>query len=80
LPLYQTGVTLHKGPSLAYYLVTLTTVKLFWLLGTVAFFQALRFTGLDAEKRLLIALTLGVGSLFLLGRAHSTTTSSRARS
>ena len=64
MPLYRVGITLHKGISLAYYLVTLVTVKVFWLLGAIAFFELLRFTGLDEEKRLLGALALGVGSLF----------------
>jgi len=64
LPLYQMGITLHEGRSLAYYLITLMTVKIFWFFGTLAFFQTLKFTGLDAEKRLLAALILGAGSLF----------------
>jgi hypothetical protein len=39
-------------------------VKVLWLLGTIAFFKVLRFTGLDAEKRFFAALALGAGSLF----------------
>lgn len=65
LPLYKAGIRLHNGRSLAYYLITLAVVKVLWLLGTVAFFKLLRFTGIDAGKRLLAACALGVGSLFL---------------
>jgi hypothetical protein len=64
LPLYHLGARLHLGRSIAYYLVTLLTVKVFWLCGTVAFFRALRFTGLDAQRRFLASLALGVGSLY----------------
>jgi len=63
-PLYHLGVRLHEGPSLAYFLITLATVSLFWILGTLAFFASLRFTGMDPERRLLAALALGLGSIF----------------
>jgi hypothetical protein len=64
LPLYHAGFTLHQGWSTAYYLITLLTIRLLWLLGTVALFLSLRFTGLSEEKRFLVALALGVGSLY----------------
>jgi hypothetical protein len=64
LPLYHLGFVLHKGSSVPYYLVTLLTVKLFWLLGSVAFFYSLGFTGLDAERRLLASVALALGSLY----------------
>jgi len=64
LPLYDAGIALHLGRSLPYYFITLLTVKLFWLLGTVAFFFLLKFTGLDSEKRLLASCALGIGSLY----------------
>ena len=51
LPLYHLGLTLHEGGSLAYFLITLLTVSLFWILGTLAFFDSLRFTGMDPERR-----------------------------
>jgi hypothetical protein len=64
LPLYHLGFGLHENASVPYYLVTLLTVKLFWLLGSVAFFCALGFTGLDAEKRFLASVSLAFGSLY----------------
>jgi hypothetical protein len=63
-PLYQAGIGLHLGSSIPYYLVTLLTVRLFWLLGTLAFFSSLAYTGLDAEKRFLATVALGLGSLY----------------
>jgi hypothetical protein len=64
LPLYHLGFGLHEKASVPYYLVTLLTVKLFWLLGSVAFFCALGFTGLDAERRFLASVSLAFGSLY----------------
>jgi hypothetical protein len=63
-PLYHAGLGLHLGSSIPYYLITLLTVRLFWLLGTVAFFLLLAYTGLDAEKRFLASMALGLGSLY----------------
>jgi hypothetical protein len=63
-PLYHLGLTLHEGGSLAYFLITLLTVSLFWILGTLAFFDSLRFTGMDPERRLLAALALGLGTIY----------------
>jgi hypothetical protein len=74
-PLYHAGLGLHLGSSISYYLVTLLTVRLFWLLGTVALFGLLAFTGLDAEKRFLASLALGLGSLYF---SWSTTFNSHA--
>jgi hypothetical protein len=74
-PLYHVGIRLHLGSSIPYYLVTLLTDRLFWLLGTVAFFLLLGYTGLDAEKRSLASLALGLGSLYF---SWSTTFNSHA--
>jgi hypothetical protein len=63
-PLYHAGLRLHLGSSIPYYLVTLLTVRLFWVLGTVAFFFALAYTGLDEEKRFLASVALSLGSLY----------------
>jgi hypothetical protein len=63
-PLYQLGLRLHAGASLPYFLITLLTVSLFWILGTLACFASLRFTGMDPERRLLAALALGLGSIY----------------
>lgn len=62
-PLSGMGIKLHLGWNLAYYLITLLTVKLFWLLGLVAFFKALGFTGLTIGRRLWVTVALGVGTL-----------------
>jgi len=64
LPLYHLGFGLHRNASVPYYLVTLLTVKLFWLLGSIALFCALGFTGLDAEKRFIASVSLAFGSLY----------------
>jgi hypothetical protein len=64
LPLYHLGLTLHRDASVPYYLVTLLTVKLFWLLGSIAFFRSLGFTGLGARQRFLATVALALGSLY----------------
>ena len=63
-PLYHLGLGFHGHVRLDYFLVTLLTVSLFWILGTLAFFYSLQFTGMDPEQRLLAALALGLGSIF----------------
>jgi hypothetical protein len=63
-PLYHLGFRLHEGGSVAYFLITLLTVSLSWILGTLAFFYSLRFTGLDPERRLLAAVALAMGSIY----------------
>lgn len=65
VPLYALGFRLHLGYSVAYYLITLLTVSMAWVFGTLALYSALRFTDLDQESRSLVALALGLGSLFL---------------
>jgi hypothetical protein len=64
-PLYHLGLKLHGGNSLSYYFITLLTVSLFWLLGTLAFYQSMLFTGLDGERRLLAGVALGLGTIYL---------------
>jgi hypothetical protein len=63
-PLYHLGFKLHGGNSLPYFCITLLTVSLFWLLGTLAFFHSLKFTGLDGERRLLAGVALSLGTIF----------------
>jgi hypothetical protein len=63
-PLYQLGIQLHMGTNLAYYLITLLTVGVCWIVGALAFYDCLRFTGLDSERRLLATLALALGSLY----------------
>jgi hypothetical protein len=62
-PLHAMGLTLDEHWNLAYYLITLLTVKLFWWLSLVAFFKALGYTGLSEGRRLWITVALGVGTL-----------------
>jgi hypothetical protein len=63
-PLHQLGFSLINSNTVSYYLITLLTVTLFWLLGTLAFYHSLSFTGLDPERRLLASVALGFGSLY----------------
>jgi hypothetical protein len=64
LPLYHAGFQLHLGRGLAYYLVTLLTVKSLWLLGALAFFCCLEFAGLPAGACFIGSLALALGSLY----------------
>ncbi|MFT3860239.1 hypothetical protein [Micropruina sp.] len=64
-PLRAAGIELHTGWSLAYYLITLLTVKLLWWLSLIAFYKALGYTGLTQSRRLLLTTALGVGTLAL---------------
>jgi hypothetical protein len=64
LPLFHLGIRLERGWNLAYYLITLLTVKLFWLGGLMAFYRVLEFTPMHDEKRLWLTLALGVASLY----------------
>jgi len=64
-PLSALGVKLHPGWNLAYYLITLLTVKLLWFLALVAFFKALGFTNLNSARRLWLTVAMGLGTLTL---------------
>ncbi|WP_194793326.1 hypothetical protein [Raineyella fluvialis] len=64
-PIWHLGIRLAPDWNLAYYLVTLFTVKLFWLLGLVAFYGSLAFTRLDRVRRLWLTVALGIGTLVL---------------
>ena len=64
LPLYHLGLELDYGWNMAYYLLTLFTVKLFWLLGLIAFYYSLSFTRLDGRMRFLLTAALGLASLY----------------
>jgi hypothetical protein len=64
LPLFHLGIKLDKGWNLAYYLITLLTVKLLWLAGLMAFYMVLRFTTLHDRDRLFLTLALGIASLY----------------
>ena len=64
-PLYALGFRLHFGNGVSYFVITLLTVSMAWLFGTMAVYSSLKFTGLSDGNRTLVALTLGVGSIFL---------------
>lgn len=64
-PLSALGIELHPGWNLAYYLITLFTVKLLWWLSLIAFFKALGYTRLARSWRLWLTVALGVGTLAL---------------
>ena len=63
-PLSLLNIKLGYGWNVAYYLITLLTVKAFWLAGLIAFYRALAFTPLADKKRIWLTLALGVGSLY----------------
>ncbi|MGD9900289.1 MAG: hypothetical protein AB7T22_14290 [Calditrichaceae bacterium] len=63
LPLYHLGLGLGYGWNAAYYLITLFTVKLFWILGLAAFYAALKITGINNRKLFWLTLALSVASL-----------------
>lgn len=64
-PLKAMGLELRPGWNLAYYLITLLTVKLLWWLSLLAFYKALAYTELVSSRRLWITAALGVGTLAL---------------
>ncbi len=64
LPLHYTGLKLSYGWNLAYYLIILLTVKLFWLFGLVAFYFSLEYCNLDDKGRLWLTAALGFASLY----------------
>ncbi|MFI7597453.1 hypothetical protein [Actinoplanes sp. NPDC049681] len=64
LPLSALGLKLGYGWNIAYYVITLLTVKAFWLAGLIAFYRTLAITPLTDRKRIWLTLALGVGSLY----------------
>jgi len=63
-PLYHFGMKLDWGWNFAGYLIILFTIKLFWVLGLVAFNKSLKFTEIEDKYCRLITLALGFGSLY----------------
>lgn len=63
-PLSAFGLKLGYGWNIAYYVITLCTIKVSWLAGLVAFYKSLAFTPLVERKKIWLTLALGVGSLF----------------
>jgi len=64
-PIHAAGANLDKGVNLAYFLVTLLTVKLFWISGLYCFYRLSRETDISLQGSLWLTLALGVGSLYL---------------
>jgi len=64
-PLYHMGLSLTAGRSLAYYLITLFTMKGSLLAALWCFYRTLRRTGLDDGQRIVLTGALGLGSLLL---------------
>ena len=62
-PLYYLGLNLDYGINLAYYIITLLTIKIFWLFGLLAFYSVLAFCKIEAADRLLLTFSLGLASL-----------------
>lgn len=62
-PLYYFGVRLDYGINLAYYLITIFTVKLFWVLGLLAFYLILHRMPVSEKERVWLTLALGFASL-----------------
>ncbi len=62
-PLYYLGTRLDYGINLAYYLITIFTVKLFWVSGLLAFYLILRHIPISEKERVWLTLALGFASL-----------------
>lgn len=63
-PLYYLGITLGRGWNLAYYLITLFTVKLLWFLGIKTFYNILGQVNIKEKSRLQLTVALALGSLY----------------
>jgi len=63
-PLYHLGIELDYGWNLAYYLIMLFTVKIFWYLGLKAMFGILGYLEVPEKEALHLTLALGLGSLY----------------
>ena len=63
LPLYHLGIKLGRGHNLAYYLITLLTVKVLWLFSLAAFYAVLGMANVNDRTRLWLTAALGVASL-----------------
>lgn len=64
-PMHLAGLDLEPGDNMAYFLITLLTIKAGWLLGLLAFYAALSHTGLSDRARLVLMLILGLCTLHL---------------
>ncbi len=62
-PLHQFGLKLDYGWNLAYYLIILLTVKLFWVLSVLAFKGALKYTPLEPTYHFIVTLIFAFASI-----------------
>ncbi len=62
--LYNVGIKLDLNWNLAYYIITLLTIKFFWLCGILAFFSLLKYTSMTEKWKYLLTFSMGVGSLY----------------
>jgi len=63
-PLYHVGIKLDLDWNLAYYLITLLSVKLFWFFGIITFFLLLDFTSTEKKWKYLLSIIMGIGTLY----------------
>jgi hypothetical protein len=63
MPLFHIGIKLDYGWNAAYYLITLLTVKLFWIASLICFYLALGFSGINLKWRTWLVFALGIASL-----------------
>lgn len=62
-PLHQLGLTLDYGWNVAYYLIILFTVKMFWLLAAYAFFHSMTYTQIEPGVRPYLTLIFALCSV-----------------
>jgi len=62
-PLYHAGFELEFGWNLAYFLIILLTVKLFWLLSVLAFNQSMEYTPTNIQYKDWLVLIFAFTSL-----------------
>lgn len=65
LPIYHLGFQLAYGWNWATFLVILMTMKVFWVLGLVAFYKSLKVKNVCESTCLWATAALGLGSIYL---------------
>lgn len=65
LPLHTLGLELENGKNLAYYIITILTIGLSFIICLFCFYLALGFTKIKEGYRVLLTLSLAIGTLFL---------------
>lgn len=64
LPLHSLGIELADGKNFAYYIITILTMGVGWLLCLLCFYLALGFTKIKEKYKILLTLSLAIGTLF----------------